>query len=114
MVERVTLRADAKTDGAARRAAVDRFFRCFQCFKNGLRGFEQLLSCRRQDHLLVDAKKQPHAEPAFDIAQLMAERRLRQMKNVSGFGQALTLSDRRDKSQVTNLEIHHISCLHKP
>jgi hypothetical protein len=53
----------------------------------------------------ADPLEQPHAEPAFELAYLYADRRLRQIKPLRRRGKLL--SDRRNGDEVIEVEAAH-------
>ena len=79
---------------------------CCQPLEDVLRRRQQPLARRRQHQALADAQEERGAEPRLDVAQLVAERRLRQVQPVAGAGQAAHVGDRGDELQVPDFEIH--------
>ena len=67
---------------------------------------EQTLAGRRQDQPLSDAEKERRAETRFDVAELMAERRLREVQRVAGAREAAAFGDGADEAQMTDFEVH--------
>jgi hypothetical protein len=61
---------------------------------------------RRQHQAFADAEEEGGAEPRLDVAQLMAEGRLREVQPIAGARQAADVGDRRDQPQVANLDLH--------
>ena len=72
------------------------------------RRFEQTLAGRRQHQTLADPQKERGAEALFDVAELMAERRLREVKAIAGPGEAADVGDRGDQLQMADFEIHTV------
>jgi hypothetical protein len=58
----------------------------------------------RQNHAFVDAIEQGSPQPLFNIAQLMAERRLRQVQPLTRPGHASFFRNRHNQLQVSRLE----------
>ena len=77
-----------------------------QAFEDVGRGRQQALAGGGQHQPLADAQEQRGAEARLDAAQLMAERRLREMELIAGARQAADLRDGGDQLQVANLKIH--------
>ena len=71
---------------------------------------EEAFARRGQHQPLPDAQEQGRAEAGFDVAQLVAERRLGQVQLIAGAGQAADFGHGGDEPQVADLQIH----VHEP
>ena len=72
----------------------------------GLARAQQSLACRCQRHFSSLANEQSRPERFFRVAQLVAQRRLRQMQAISCTRHASGVRDGRDQFQVANFKIH--------
>jgi hypothetical protein len=86
--------------------SADGVFGLPQPVQNVARRFEQALAGRGQHQTFADPQKERGAEALLDVAELMAERRLREVKAIAGPGKAPDVGDRGDQLQVSDLEIH--------
>ena len=69
-----------------------------------LRGAEHALAGGRQHHALAEAEKQLHGQPRLDVAQLVRERRLRQMQPLRRARDAAGRGDLVDEREMTDFE----------
>ena len=77
-----------------------------QALEDVLRGHQQPLAGGREHQTLADAQEERRAQPRFDAAELVAERRLGQVQPVAGARQAAHVRDGGDQLQMPDFEIH--------
>ena len=106
MIARVALGGDAQQAGAVARHLADVVLGALEPLEDVARGRQQPLARRGEHQALADPQEQRRAEPRLDVAQLMAERRLREMQPIAGARQAADVGDGGHQLQVTDLEIH--------
>ena len=106
VVARVAFGRDAQHAPAVPGQLTDRVFRLDDRRQHLVGRREQALARRRQRQPLADPKEQRGAEPRFDVAQLMAERGLREVQREAGTRQRARLGDRANQLQVPDFELH--------
>ena len=74
--------------------------------ENRSRRLQQLLARGRCGHLPLAADEQRLADAVFEIAQLMAERRLRQVQHIAGARQRAVLGDGGHELEMPDFQIH--------
>ena len=102
----VALGSDAQDAAALLSHLADLELGLLQPGEDVARRHQKPLSRRRQHEPLADAQKQRRLEPRLDVAQLMTERRLREVQPIPGAREAARVGDGRNQTEVPDFEIH--------
>jgi len=106
VIARVALGGDAQQAGAIARHLADVVLGALEALEDVASRRQEPFARGREHEALADAQKQRRPEPRFDVAQLVAERRLREMQPIARAREAADVGDRGDELQVADLEIH--------
>ena len=88
-------------------------FGSLQAIEDVARRGQQPLARGREHEPLADAQEQRRAQARLDVAQLVAERRLREMQPIAGAREAADVGHGGDELQVPDLEIHRMMVVHR-
>ena len=106
VVAGVALRADADDAAAIAGEPPDVVFGALDLAEHAPRRLEHATAGGGEHHPAPEPHEQRRAQPRLNVAQLMAQRRLRQVQPRRRRGHAAGIGDPGDEPQVANLQIH--------
>jgi hypothetical protein len=108
VVDRVALRREAYHRARAARPAPDLLFHPAQLLEHAARRAQQALARGREHEPPADPLEQLDAQALLGVAELVAERRLRQVQAQPRARHAAFLGDRLHQQQVSDLQQGHV------